>query len=76
MPKFGAGREVTREQRDIIRVLFSQQYIHDLNDWEEKFLTNIMREPFLTDKQIAALHKVFDSVTSGKRHQDEYMDTW
>ena len=69
--KVTTGHEVTREHRDMIRVLFSSEYMADLNEWEEKFLTNITHEPFLTDKQLAALHQVFDSVTSGERHSNE-----
>jgi len=72
--KVTTGHEVTREHRDMIRVLFSSEYISDLTDWEEQFLTNITHEPFLTDKQLAALHKVFDSVTSGERHIDDVDD--
>ena len=63
------GHEVTREHRDMIRVLFSSEYISDVTDWEEQFLTNVTREPVLTDKQLATLHKIFDSVTSGERHK-------
>lgn len=73
--KVTMGHEVTREHRDMIRVLFSSEYIGYVTDWEEQFLTNITREPFLTDKQLAALHKVFESITSGERDMpDDYTD--
>ena len=64
--KVTMGHKVTREHRDMIRALLSSRYI-DVTDWEEQFLTNITREPFLTDKQLATLHKIFDSITSGER---------
>jgi len=71
MPKFGAGCEVTKEQRDMIRVLFSSEYCNDLNEWEETFLESVKTQPYLSEKQLAILHKVFDSVTTGERHTDE-----
>ena len=74
--KVTMGHEVTREHRDMIRVLFSSEYIGDVTDWEEQFLTNITREPFLTDKQLATLHKIFNSITSGERDLDRDGGGW
>jgi hypothetical protein len=74
MPKFGTGHEVTKEHRDMIRVLFSSEYCGDLNEWEETFLENIKTQSSLSDKQRATLHKVFDSVTSGERHEHDNYD--
>lgn len=65
------GVSMTKEHREMIRVLFSQQYISYLNEWEETFLTSITRESFLTEKQLAALNKVFDLVTSGERDNED-----
>ena len=62
----------------MIRVLFSSEYCGDLTEWEETFLESIKFQRFLTEKQLATLHKVFDSVTTGERNKydDIYPDEW
>lgn len=56
----------------MIRVLFSSENCGDLSEWEETFLESIKGQQFLSEKQHATLHKVFDSVTCGERHPREY----
>ena len=71
MPKFITGEQLTKEHRDMIRVLFSGEYCEELGEWEEAFLENIKTQPYLSAKQLATLHKIFDSVTSGKRQEHD-----
>lgn len=54
----------------MIRVLFSTAYCGDLNEWEETFLERMKSHRYLSEKQLATLHNVFDAVTSGNRHED------